>query len=281
MWPLCGGTGDSYGCHASRVRRPARRRSPSGRARRGQSVHRRWSRTRCRRRSLGRRPAECRRSSGRMDVNGLRDDESYSQRPRKSVRCWRPPLQNNITTPRSHREGTAPASVPTPSTVHQSGSPEGTGPSGRVGRGCRRADRAGRAASGTEIRSATAIWSCSPGDEGHAAPRALRGTDRENVPATTARRHSGALVEQRHTLGVAERLWFDDPRLHGHRTFLIRRQDNAPRSLPMVQMDITLNVTPSGHRVDWWQVRTVTLESGTSPSVLVLLEAAVQEACSA
>jgi len=31
----------------------------------------------------------------------------------------------------------------------------------------------------------------------------------------------------------------------------------------MVQMVITLNVTPSCHLVDWWEVRTVTLKKGT------------------
>ena len=47
----------------------------------------------------------------------------------------------------------------------------------------------------------------------------------------------------------------------------------------MVQMDVTLNVTRSSHLVDSWQVRIVTLELGTSPSMFELLEAARQAAC--
>jgi len=31
----------------------------------------------------------------------------------------------------------------------------------------------------------------------------------------------------------------------------------------MIQMVITLNVTPSCHLVDWWELRTVTLKKGT------------------
>ena len=108
------------------------------------------------------------------------------------------------------------------------------------------------AASGMEIRSATGnLVVLKSRDEGHAA-------------------RSGQLL--------GKRFWFDDPQFHGHRTFLIRRQDNASRSLPMVQMDITLNVTPSSHLVDWWQVRTVTLERGRHPR-FGLFELAAQEPC--
>ena len=46
----------------------------------------------------------------------------------------------------------------------------------------------------------------------------------------------------------------------------------------MVQMVITLNVTPSCHLVDWWEVRTVTLKRGRNPR-LGLFEPAAQEPC--
>ena len=139
-----------------------------------------------------------------------------------------------VTTPRGHRAGIAPASVPTPSSVHQSGSPEGIGPSGRGGRGCRGAGRAG--APHQEQKSGrrrefgrVEFWRraslCTPGDAG-------------------------------------KRCWLDDPRLHRHLTFLIRRQDDAPRFLLMVRMDITLNVIPPCHLRGSAEVRTVTPEAG-------------------
>jgi len=180
------------------------------------------------------------------------------------------PRQKNITTPRSHREGTAPASVPTPSTVHQSGSPEGTGPSGRADRGCRRADRSGppRQAqkSGRRRQAGRArLWRRgSRCTAAHVGTTDSRERSRNHCSVVTPAR----LAEQCRTPSDAGKpLWFDDPLLHGYHTFLIRRQDNPSWSLPMVQTDVTLNVTPLRHLVNSWQERIVTLELGTSPSI--------------
>ena len=49
----------------------------------------------------------------------------------------------------------------------------------------------------------------------------------------------------RDEVGGGKQLWIDDPLWHGHRTFLIRRQDNASWFLPMVRMDVTRNVIRS------------------------------------
>ena len=67
---------------------------------------------------------------------------------------------------------------------------------------------------------------------------------------------------------AGKRCWLDDPRLHRHLTSSDSRQDDAPRFLLMVRMDITLNVIPPCHLRGSAEMRTVTLKLGTSPSVV-------------